>query len=217
MFRPCHRAVNQYSVRMLERIPIALIVLRAACAVGIILVVLLVEVPTWPLLILLWVGLISDIFDGVIARKLNVATAWLRRLDSQVDVVFWLSVLAAAVWLHGAELAKHAIWLGVLLVLEVTIYAVNFYKFGRPGATHAYSAKLFGLFLLAAFTELFANQSTGMFFDAMIVIGMLSMLDVLLIAVVLPWWKHDVPSTCEALRLRRRWRVRRQKMTFARQ
>ena len=32
---------------------------------------------------------VSDVFDGVVARKLGVATAELRLLDSRVDLVFY--------------------------------------------------------------------------------------------------------------------------------
>jgi len=42
------------------------------------------------------IGLLSDIFDGIIARRLGVATPSLRRLDSQTDAAFWLAVLASA-------------------------------------------------------------------------------------------------------------------------
>ena len=38
------------------------------------------------------VGLLSDIFDGIIARHRGISTVKMRRLDSQTDLVFWLSV-----------------------------------------------------------------------------------------------------------------------------
>lgn len=40
-------------------------------------------------IILMYLGLFSDIFDGIIARHLNVSSSKLRRLDSQTDMVFW--------------------------------------------------------------------------------------------------------------------------------
>jgi len=40
------------------------------------------------ILILMYIGLFSDIFDGIIARKQNISTEKLRRLDSQVDMLF---------------------------------------------------------------------------------------------------------------------------------
>jgi phosphatidylglycerophosphate synthase len=43
-------------------------------------------------IILLTVGLLTDIFDGIIARKLQVSTQLLRRLDSTVDQIFFIAV-----------------------------------------------------------------------------------------------------------------------------
>ena len=45
---------------------------------------------------LLTVGLLTDIFDGIIARKMRVSTQKLRRLDSSVDQVFFISVVVSA-------------------------------------------------------------------------------------------------------------------------
>ena len=39
---------------------------------------------------LLFLGLLSDVLDGIIARKQNTS-AKMRRLDSQTDMIFWLS------------------------------------------------------------------------------------------------------------------------------
>ena len=43
------------------------------------------------IIVLLIAGLLSDIFDGIIARNQNISTTTLRRLDSQTDMIFWLS------------------------------------------------------------------------------------------------------------------------------
>ena len=53
-------------------------------------------------LVLMYLGLISDILDGIIARKQQVSSARLRRLDSQTDMVFWLSIVAT--WMLSRNL-----------------------------------------------------------------------------------------------------------------
>jgi CDP-diacylglycerol--glycerol-3-phosphate 3-phosphatidyltransferase len=40
------------------------------------------------MLTLMYFGLLTDIFDGIIARKVGVSSEKLRRLDSQTDLVF---------------------------------------------------------------------------------------------------------------------------------
>jgi phosphatidylglycerophosphate synthase len=46
--------------------------------------------------ILISLGLLSDIFDGIMARKLNVSTEKLRRLESTIDQVFYLCIVLAS-------------------------------------------------------------------------------------------------------------------------
>jgi len=46
--------------------------------------------------VILVAGLLSDYFDGVLARRLGVAREWLRRLDSTVDVIFYIFLLLTA-------------------------------------------------------------------------------------------------------------------------
>ncbi len=38
-------------------------------------------------------AILTDIFDGIIARQLKVDTEKIRRLDSNVDLFFWLITL----------------------------------------------------------------------------------------------------------------------------
>ncbi len=47
------------------------------------------------ILTLMYIGLFTDIFDGIIARKAGVSSEKLRRFDSQVDLIFWLSIAFA--------------------------------------------------------------------------------------------------------------------------
>lgn len=74
---------------LIKDIPFALIYARLLIGFGIILLRLLEinHYATWAIS-LLSIGLITDIFDGVIARKLNISSEKLRRLDSSVDQVF---------------------------------------------------------------------------------------------------------------------------------
>ena len=40
------------------------------------------------IVVLMYLGLISDILDGIVARKQGVSSTSLRRMDSQTDMVF---------------------------------------------------------------------------------------------------------------------------------
>lgn len=175
-------------------LPYFLIFLRAGCAIGIPICAWLLSESDIVIVVLIWIGLISDIFDGIIARRMGIATAKLRQLDSQVDAGFWLAILITATIQHFDGVARYGHWMAALLVLEMTIYLVNFIRFGRAGSTHAWSAKLFGLFLLAGFTELFLTGAAGGWFFAMLIVGTFAQLEGLAIACLLPRWQHDVRS-----------------------
>ena len=188
---------------MIAQLPRLLIFFRAAAALVILAFPLLDPGARLVLVAIIWAGLLSDILDGMVARRAGLDTDNLRRLDSAVDVLFWLSVLSTALWLEPGALQPWSLWLLGLIFGEGLIYAVNRIRFRRGSATHAWSAKLFGLALLAGFSELFLTGATGTLFVGMIVTGYLALLDVLAIALILPHWARDVPSLYHAIRMRR--------------
>lgn len=92
-------------------------------------------------------GLLSDYFDGALARRLGVAREWLRRLDSTVDVIYHLFLLGTA-WVLAPDTLHTGLWAIILMLLgEVICIAVSMARFRRLPATHAYSAKLYGIVL----------------------------------------------------------------------
>ncbi|KMQ65626.1 CDP-alcohol phosphatidyltransferase [Chryseobacterium angstadtii] len=155
------------------------------------------------ILILMYFGLLTDIFDGIIARKVGVSSEKLRRMDSQVDLIFWLSLGFAAYFLNP-ELIKNE-WYGILLifVMEALCYIISLWKFGKETCTHAFLSKMWGLSLLIAFTYLIGFQQAGWAFYLTIILGFISHIDVILIVLILPKWQYDVPSSYHAWKIRK--------------
>jgi len=154
------------------------------------------------IVVLLVLGLLSDIFDGIIARKQNTASAKLRRMDSQVDMVFWLSAGFSAWFMWPDIIHSHQMVIYALLGMEVACYLVSILKFGKETCTHAYLSKFWGLTLLAAFADLIYNGNAGVLFFTCLTAGIVSHLDRILITLIIPNWQHDVPSTYHAYRIR---------------
>lgn len=154
------------------------------------------------ILILMYFGLFTDIFDGIIARKTAVSSEKLRRLDSQTDLVFWLSLGFASYFLNPELIINE--WKSILLIfiMEALCYIVSIWKFGKETCTHAFLAKTWGLSLLLAFTYLIGFQKTGWTFDLAVILGLISHIDVILIIMFLPQWQYDVPSCYHALKIR---------------
>lgn len=155
------------------------------------------------ILALMYFGLLTDIFDGIIARKVGISSEKLRRLDSQTDLIFWLSLGFAAYFLNP-DLIKNE-WKGILLifVMEALCYITSWLKFGKETCTHAFLSKMWGLSLLIAFTYLIGFQQAGWAFYLSIVLGFISHIDVIMIVLLLTKWQYDVPSSYHAWKIRK--------------
>ena len=142
----------------MKRLPLALILFRAALAPALPALALAFGDAARPwLAALLVAGLLSDVLDGIVARAAGVSTVALRRLDSRVDLFFWLGALAAAAVLDGPALRTVAPGVAAVLALEAACQAASFARFRRAPCTHAFLSKLWGLFLGAGFAALFAT------------------------------------------------------------
>ncbi|MEI6950732.1 CDP-alcohol phosphatidyltransferase family protein [Paraflavisolibacter sp. H34] len=151
---------------------------------------------------LLFLGLLSDVLDGISARKQEVSSAALRRMDSQTDMIFWLSAGVASWLIWPGVIGAHQGVIYALLGMEAACYAVSLVKFGKETCTHAYLSKFWGLTLLAAFTDLILNGNAGFLFFFCLAAGIISHTDRILITLLLPRWQHDVPSAWHAWRIR---------------
>lgn len=164
----------------------------------------LYAVPYWRIYAIagLLLGLLTDVFDGIIARRQGVATERLRRLDSAVDLVFFLAIgLALAVQSLGF-FREHAFEIGALLGAEALTYVVGFLKFRKEMALHTWGAKIWSLLLVATLAQLILQGRAPVLFPLCFWVGMATRGEMLLIILVLKTWAHDVPHLGAALQLR---------------
>jgi phosphatidylglycerophosphate synthase len=181
--------------------PLFLTLLRATLAPVLVYLARYAPHPEWFAACLV-TALLSDIFDGVIARRLGVATPTLRRLDSIADSVFYVAAIYAVWMLKPEVILGHAVSLTLLLVLEAGRYAFDFWKFKREASYHMWSSKLWGLALFAAFFLVLVLDHSEPWVAVAIWLGILADCEGLLISFVLPRWKNDVPTIFHALRIR---------------
>ncbi|WP_295456755.1 CDP-alcohol phosphatidyltransferase family protein [uncultured Thiodictyon sp.] len=189
------------TITALHQLPLALTMLRAA--LGPVMVVLALVAPSHTAFaVCLVLALLSDYFDGVIARRLGIATEGLRRLDSVADSVFYLSALFSAWYLHSDLLRQHLMPLGALIALELIRYAFDYRKFGREASYHMWSSKLWGLTLFIGFFALLVYGGGGWTVTLAIYTGFFADFEGLAISFVLPKWQADIPTLFHAIRLR---------------
>ena len=182
-------------------VPLALTALRAA--LGPVVVALAFMYPNRAAFAAcLALAILSDYFDGVIARRLGVATPALRRMDSIADSIFYVSALVSAWHLHSDLLQQHVFALAILLALELFRYAFDYRKFGREASYHMWSSKFWGLTLFIAFYGLLVHGNGGWPLTLAIYVGIVADLEGLAISVVLPTWQTDVLTLFHALKCR---------------
>jgi CDP-diacylglycerol--glycerol-3-phosphate 3-phosphatidyltransferase len=189
--------------RVLEarHVPLALTALRALLAPVVVVLALFAPRPE-AFAACLVTAFLSDVFDGIVARRLGIATPTLRRLDSVADSLFYVAALFAAWHLHPEVLRHHAVALAVLGALELARYAFDLHKFGREASYHMWSSKLWGIALFAGFVSLLVFGSDGLAVSAAICVGIVADVEGLAISVTLSEWKSDVASIVHAIRLR---------------
>lgn len=164
------------------------------------------------LALLILLGILSDIFDGIIARKHNVSTEKMRRMDSQTDLIFWLCTGWCAWLLNPEIIVSNRYAITTIFVMEGLTYVFSFLKFGKETCTHALLSKLWGITLFAAFISLVGFGYAGIPFALAVIFGIISHIDVYLIILFLPNWVHDVPSCYHAWLIRQGKDIKRNKL-----
>ncbi|WP_343747352.1 CDP-alcohol phosphatidyltransferase family protein [Fluviicola sp.] len=194
-------------------IPTALILFRLALApIIFILALVFGQEARFLIVVLMYLGLISDIFDGIIARRLGVATEKIRRFDSQTDMLFWLSIGISTWLLYPNVISENKVPIIAILAMEGMCYVISIIKFGKETCTHAFLSKLWGITLLIGFTSLIGFNYAGIPFLIAIFFGLISHLDRILITLLLRSWTHDVPSCYHAYLLRKGLEIKRNKL-----
>ena len=150
-------------------------------------------------------AVLSDIFDGIIARRLGVSTVRLRQADSWADICLYVCI-ALSVWLvYPQVIVDFALPLAIAIVAQLTLFATSLLKFGKFPSFHTYTAKVWGIALLIATVGLFGFGYAETLWLA-IVFCVLNSLEEIAMTVILPKWQHDVLSVVHALKLRDQWR-----------
>ncbi len=150
--------------------------------------------PRWLFAPILVVATLSDIYDGVLARRWGVATPALRRYDSMTDLVYYLFILAATWLLCRPAIVAHWLAVSALVASELATVAISLARFGAFPATHSWLAKVFGLFLFFCVFALLVFDATGRIIVWLAAIGLVANAEIIAILCVSKVPPVDVPS-----------------------
>jgi len=197
---------------MKNRIPILLIYSRLIIGFAIV-ALALAENPQKNVIVALFlIGLLTDIFDGIIARKLKISTEKLRRMDSSVDQVFFICIIGATCIICPDFFLSNKVKLGILIGTEILAYAVCYLKFKKEIATHSIGAKLWTLVLFFTLIQVIFECQSGGLFALCFWFGIATRLEITAIILVLKKWTNDVPTIFHAIKLRNGKTIHRNKL-----
>jgi CDP-diacylglycerol---glycerol-3-phosphate 3-phosphatidyltransferase len=186
----------------LTRLPSLLIALRLTIAPLLLLDAL--DRQTTPAFVIGYIlAILSDIFDGIIARRLGVSTPQLRQADSWADITLFLC-LAASTWLVFPQtIAAFKIPLLMAVAAQLILFATSLIKFRKMPSFHTYTAKAWGITILVATVALFGFGHDKTLWLA-IGLCLINSLEEIIMTLLLPEWQCDVLSLFHALDLRRK-------------
>ncbi|MBD2527351.1 CDP-alcohol phosphatidyltransferase family protein [Nostoc sp. FACHB-133] len=185
----------------LSHLPITLVGMRFALAPLLVLDSLDHRTSFW-FIIGYVIAVLSDVFDGIIARRLKVSTALLRQADSWADICLYLCV-AISIWLvYPQVIINFRVPLLSAITIQLILFTISLIKFQKFPSFHTYTAKAWGLALLTATVGLFGFGYANILWFA-IALCWLNSLEEIAMTLLLPTWQCDILSIFHAVELRK--------------
>ena len=152
------------------------------------------EAPRILFLPILVTGMLSDVFDGILARRFKVSTPRLRRYDSVTDVLYYLFLLGCVWRLSNRTLMRTGWAIALMALSELACIGVSLVRFRQYPATHTYLAKLYGLLLTAGFFALLVFGAGGWVVIAVALIAIATNAEIIAIHFIVQAPPVDIPS-----------------------
>ena len=158
-----------------------------------VLIGLAVNAKAQAFLLVLAVSLLSDVFDGYLARKLNQITDLGAKLDSWGDVLTYGAMILGLYWIWPEVFAEQ-LWFVVAATLSFIVpVAYAFNKFGEYPSYHTLGAKTAAVLMAPAFYTLILLD-WDLFFQAVIIFHIVVAFEEMAITSVLDRPRTDVLS-----------------------
>ncbi len=193
---------------LLYKVPFILLYSRLVAAV---LLIAFSFIPVSPGIIigLSVYAIVSDIFDGMLARYLKISTIEMRQTDTKIDTVFWFSCLFYICIHQTSFLKTHVAQLLILVSSELIIILFGLLKFNAHISYHTVFSKFWALILLWFFIDIISNNASSLSFTIAFWYGLFVQLEIITIACVLKTNQTDVPNLLQAVKSRKGFPVKR--------
>jgi CDP-diacylglycerol--glycerol-3-phosphate 3-phosphatidyltransferase len=153
-------------------------------------------------LVLFGVGLLSDVLDGALARRLGQESDFGARLDQWGDFALWLALPFSAWWLWREIVLRESPYVILAVLCMVLPTAIAFAKYRAVPGYHTWSVKVGAILMGIGVPVLLIFDVAGPFHVAAL-FQLVCAVDELGITLLLADCRHDVPSLFHAAQLRR--------------
>ncbi len=124
---------------------------------------------------------LTDLLDGIIARRTGTVSRLGARLDSAADLVMFGVMIACAVVWAGTALWALVPWLVAVAVIRVVNLLIAALKFKMFAGIHTWGNKLTGLMIFAAFGVYILTDSLTALIPAVAVAGLSALEEMLIL------------------------------------
>lgn len=136
--------------------------------------------------IFLVINLLTDVADGIIARRFNMVTEFGAKLDSLADNFTYLLAFLGLIFFKLHDFMPHIISFVIWCVLMISVVFVSLIKFKRFTSFHLYSFKIGGYIQGAFFIVLFTYGFVAPFYYFMVTWGILASIEHICIQLIIP-------------------------------
>jgi phosphatidylglycerophosphate synthase len=147
-------------------------------------------------------AMLSDIYDGLLARRWKIDTENLRRWDTRADTLFYLCVFVVAVMRYPQAFQNRWLMIAGLVTAETVQHVFAAIKYGRHASYHSIMSKIWGLMMAGTMIALLGFGLNNWFMDLTILWGIGCNVQGLIMTLLLPTWQRDVPTLFHAVKLK---------------
>ena len=151
---------------------------------------------------LLVVALLTDAFDGFLARRFNAYSELGRKLDSAADYLTMITGIAGIALLWPDVMRRELPWVVAGLVAFFAVIVYGLVRLGRPPCYHTWASKVLAVACAFSLAPLLMEW-TAVPFRVVMALLVLGGVEELAIALLVPWHAGEMPTLWHALKLRR--------------
>lgn len=145
-------------------------------------------------------ALLTDLLDGLLARRLGQVSDRGAELDSLGDLCIYLTVPVAAWWLWPEVVLRDPVTVAVIVASYTCTSALGLLRYGRVKSFSTWSGRVSACVLSAGVVLLLLDVSVWPLRVAAAVV-VLSDLEEIAMLALLPRWQANVPSLWHAARM----------------